>query len=236
MSTAADSVRPVAYAALALTLAVFPDTALRAQAGDSLAVAIGRALSEEGLVGATWALVYPMHTSLGAAGLKDVSRGTPMAAHDRVHVGSVAKTFTAVGVLRLVTEGRVALDAPVTQYIPDIPLEWIGAVWGVVGMLYVLVAGGVRAVRAVRLGTWRSEPLQLPALCLALMVVAPLLYLTQSFLALGDPTPANLALAFLTGALPITLALGMVQRVRGGSAHEQRASISWRSAERSSGA
>lgn len=96
---------------------------LRAQAGHSLTTDIGRAISEEGLVGATWSLVKPEGTTVGAAGLKDVSRNALMSPHDRVQTGSIAKTFIATGVLRLVTEGRVALDAPVKRYLPAAPLE-----------------------------------------------------------------------------------------------------------------
>ena len=34
-------------------------------------------------------------------------------------VGSVSKTYTAAAVLKLVDEGKVELDAPVTAYLPD---------------------------------------------------------------------------------------------------------------------
>lgn len=101
-------------------LAVAP---LRAHAAEPLAETIAQALSEEGLVGATWALVMPGETVIGAAGTSDMSTGRPMSPQDRMQVGSVAKTFIAVGVLRLVTEGRVELDAPVTRYIADVPFE-----------------------------------------------------------------------------------------------------------------
>ena len=40
-----------------------------------------------------------------------------------MQVGSITKTFIAVGVLRLVTEGRVALDTPVRHYLPDLPID-----------------------------------------------------------------------------------------------------------------
>lgn len=115
----------LAVAALVLTLATPP---LCAQAVDSLTIAIGQALVEERLVGATWALVSPAGMVVGAAGLRDASRKTPMSSDDRVQVGSIAKTFIATGVLRLVTDGRVALDAPVAQYLPDTPIEnpWEG--------------------------------------------------------------------------------------------------------------
>lgn len=92
-------------------------------AGDALSVDIGKALVEEGLVGATWALVTPEGSTVGAAGLNDVSRSLPMSPTDRVQVGSVAKTLVATGVLRLVTEGRVALDAPLARYLPQAPID-----------------------------------------------------------------------------------------------------------------
>jgi CubicO group peptidase (beta-lactamase class C family) len=109
--------------ALALLAVAFDAPQLRAQIGDSLTTGIAQALSEEGLVGATWALVMPEATTLGAAGFKDVSRNAPMSPHDRVQVGSLAKTLIATGVLRLITERRVALDSPVARYLPDVPLE-----------------------------------------------------------------------------------------------------------------
>lgn len=110
------------WVAAASLVVLWGATPLRAQAEDSLTTAIGSALSEEGLVGATWSLVTPEGTTVGAAGLKDVSLNTPMSPTDRVQVGSVAKTFIATGVLRLVTDGRVTLDAPVAQYLPDVPI------------------------------------------------------------------------------------------------------------------
>lgn len=93
---------------------------------------------------------------------------------------------------------------------------WLSAVVGFVALVYLLIAGASRSVRAQRRGRLRSEPLRWPALCLALLVVAPGLYLTQSFLAIGDPTPANLAMAVLSGVLPVALLHGAVQRVRAG--------------------
>jgi CubicO group peptidase (beta-lactamase class C family) len=90
---------------------------------DALTASIETALVEEGLVGATWALVTPEGTTTGAVGLNDASRQRPMSPDDRVQVGSVAKTLIAAGVLALVTQGRVDLDAPVADYLPDVPVE-----------------------------------------------------------------------------------------------------------------
>jgi hypothetical protein len=73
----------IARAALALFAVALDLSPLNAQTRDDLTPPIARALSEEGLVGATWALVTPGGTTLGAAGLKDASRNAPMAPHDR---------------------------------------------------------------------------------------------------------------------------------------------------------
>ena len=37
-------------------------------------------------------------------------------------LGSVTKTFTATALMRLVAEGKVKLDAPVRQYVPEFKL------------------------------------------------------------------------------------------------------------------
>jgi CubicO group peptidase (beta-lactamase class C family) len=93
---------------------------------------------------------------------------------------------------------------------------WVSAAVGITALAYLLSVGAVRSVGAWRRGAWRDEPLRWPALCLLLLVVAPGLYLGQSFLEIGDPTPANVVLALLTGALPMTLVVAGVQRMRAG--------------------
>jgi CubicO group peptidase (beta-lactamase class C family) len=88
--------------------------------GDALA----RGLREERLVGAVWATVGPdSGVSLGAAGRRRADRPEPLAATDRVQVGSVTKTLLATGILQLVTERRLRLDAPVTAYLPHLTVE-----------------------------------------------------------------------------------------------------------------
>ncbi len=101
----------------------FSTTRVVAQTADPLSAAMTQALAQEKLVGATWALVYRDSVLLGASGIKDVSRNAPMSPGDRVQVGSIAKTLIATGILQLVTRGRIALDAPVTRYLTDIPFE-----------------------------------------------------------------------------------------------------------------
>ncbi len=112
--------RLLAGAALVLALGT---PALCASTADALSTTIATALAEEGLVGATWSLLTPEGTSVGAAGLKDAQRNIAMAASDRVQIASIAKTFIATGVLRLATEGRVELDAPLARYLTDAPID-----------------------------------------------------------------------------------------------------------------
>jgi CubicO group peptidase (beta-lactamase class C family) len=93
---------------------------------------------------------------------------------------------------------------------------WSSAVVGALALVYLLVVGAIRSAIALRRQAWRDEPLRWPALVLVLLAIAPALYFTQPFLAVGDPTPANVLVAALTGLLPVALLVGAAQRVRAG--------------------
>lgn len=88
-----------------------------------LAARVDRAIEEERLVGATWALVSPAGTTLGAAGWNDARTRRRMLPGDRVHVGSITKTLLATGVLQLVTAGRIGLDDRVDQYLAGVRID-----------------------------------------------------------------------------------------------------------------
>lgn len=80
-----------------------------------------QALPRAGLAGALWSTVGPGGvTATAAAGLKNVATGERMAVDTRVHVGSVAKTLLALGVLRLVTDSKLTLDTPVAALLPGL--------------------------------------------------------------------------------------------------------------------
>ncbi|MFI0192658.1 serine hydrolase domain-containing protein [Streptomyces sp. NPDC017086] len=53
-------------------------------------------------------------------GVADRATGRAIGTDDRFRVGSVTKTFTAVVLLQLVDEHRLALDAPVNRYLPGL--------------------------------------------------------------------------------------------------------------------
>nr|WP_225803898.1 serine hydrolase domain-containing protein [Streptomyces sp. NK15101] len=56
----------------------------------------------------------------GASGVADVTTGRPVGAGMRHRVGSVTKTFTAAAVMQQVERGRIRLDAPIADYLPQL--------------------------------------------------------------------------------------------------------------------
>ncbi|MGE5413705.1 MAG: serine hydrolase [Syntrophomonadaceae bacterium] len=54
-------------------------------------------------------------------GMAELELGVPIAPDMVFRVGSVTKEFTAACILRLAEEGRLALDDPVSKYLPDFP-------------------------------------------------------------------------------------------------------------------
>jgi CubicO group peptidase (beta-lactamase class C family) len=82
-----------------------------------------KAIKEERLSGAVWAIVNPDTIQTGAVGLKDVSSRELLKKEDRVLVGSITKTLIATGVLRLISQGILDLNSPIHQYIPDIHFD-----------------------------------------------------------------------------------------------------------------
>ena len=149
-------------AGAALVLALGAPTAQAAQTAttaDTLSTAVAAALAEEGLVGATWSLLTPQGVSVGAAGLKDASRNIPMSASDRMQIASIAKTFIATGVLRLVTEGRVELDAPLARYLPDAPIDNAWAASAPLTVRHLLDhTGGLDDARLWQVFSLRARP------------------------------------------------------------------------------
>ncbi len=83
-----------------------------------------QALQVNELTGAVWSLVTSDGAiSVDAAGVKDARSGEVLSPGAQVHVGSVTKTLLAAGILRLVTEGKLTLDTPVAEYLPDLAFD-----------------------------------------------------------------------------------------------------------------
>jgi D-alanyl-D-alanine carboxypeptidase len=63
----------------------------------------------------------------GSVGKSDVADGVPLRRDDTFRVASITKTFTAAAVLTLVDQRRVALDAPISRYLPGVYLRLLQA-------------------------------------------------------------------------------------------------------------
>lgn len=99
-----------------------PDSA--AQESSARQQQIAQALPEEGLVGAVWSTIdQDGAVDVAAAGVADGKTGRAMTGDSRVHVGSVAKVVLGAGVLRLISEGRLSLDAPVASLLPSLAFD-----------------------------------------------------------------------------------------------------------------
>ena len=108
--------------ALALSLVTLPAGAAEAAPalGETAQAAAQAALTAGGAQSIQYALWQDGEIILtGHAG--NYSRTENRALTDDIlyGVGSVSKTYTAAAVLKLVDEGKVELDAPVTAYLPD---------------------------------------------------------------------------------------------------------------------
>ncbi len=110
---------------MAFAVLAFCCAPLSAAAADgTLTADMEKLLKSQGLQGAVWATVDAGGSiAVGAAGVSDAGSGAKMRADNRVQVGSVAKTLLATGVLRLVSEGRLSLEAPVTTLLPDVVFD-----------------------------------------------------------------------------------------------------------------
>ncbi|WP_225642231.1 serine hydrolase domain-containing protein [Streptomyces werraensis] len=86
------------------------------------ATALERALAEvpDGDVSAALIRVGGKGRWTGGAGVRDLRTGAPVLPQARFRAGSTTKVVTAAVVLQLVAEKRVALDAPVSRYLPDL--------------------------------------------------------------------------------------------------------------------
>ena len=59
-----------------------------------------------------------------AYGLASVQNDAPVTAQTRFEIASITKPITAVGIMLLVEDGKLELDAPVSRYLSDAPTHW----------------------------------------------------------------------------------------------------------------
>jgi CubicO group peptidase (beta-lactamase class C family) len=91
---------------------------------DELQSNIEATLKVEKLTGIAWMLVSPdSGVATGQAGFVNAESQRPFSSNTRFHVGSVTKTVLSTGILRLVSEAKIDLDAPAKNYVSDLQLD-----------------------------------------------------------------------------------------------------------------
>ncbi|MEE1744130.1 MULTISPECIES: serine hydrolase domain-containing protein [unclassified Streptomyces] len=78
------------------------------------------AVHEAGMYGVYSSVRDGAQSWTGASGVADVDTGRPVKPGMRQRVGSISKTFAAVAVLQQVERGRIRLNAPIGDYLPDL--------------------------------------------------------------------------------------------------------------------
>jgi CubicO group peptidase (beta-lactamase class C family) len=81
-------------------------------------------LMEKWLVpGVTVGILKDGERSLHAFGTANIDTELPMREDMLLQIGSISKVFTATLVMRLVQEGKLDLDTPIKEYLPDLELK-----------------------------------------------------------------------------------------------------------------
>jgi CubicO group peptidase (beta-lactamase class C family) len=71
--------------------------------------------------GAAWGIVIDGELAhSGAAGVREVAANAPVDADTVFRIASMTKSFTAMSILKLRDEGRLALDDPAERYVPEL--------------------------------------------------------------------------------------------------------------------
>jgi CubicO group peptidase (beta-lactamase class C family) len=83
-----------------------------------------RLMSMDNVPGAALALINDGNIVLEKGyGFRDLAAQATVTTATLFNIGSISKSFTALGIAQLVDQGRVELDAPVIRYIPDLRLS-----------------------------------------------------------------------------------------------------------------
>jgi D-alanyl-D-alanine carboxypeptidase len=90
---------------------------------EGIAEEIRSLLAANDVPGAAVALAVDGRIVSAGVGFRDLERKQPLDGDARFYLYSITKTLVAVAALRLVEEGRVALDQPVQPLLPELTIE-----------------------------------------------------------------------------------------------------------------
>jgi len=119
--------RPLAAALLlgASSLAAQPTDANRAARLAAAFPEVDRVFREYAervhIPGAAWGIVVDGRlVHIGTHGVRDVAMRAPVDSHSVFRIASMTKSFTAMAVMKLRDDGRLALDDPVEKWVPEL--------------------------------------------------------------------------------------------------------------------
>ena len=90
---------------------------------DHLQSQLDSLVSRHKMAGASVAIYYNGKLATAVSGTANIVTGEPIGTQTLMHIGSIAKLFTATLILQLVDEGALALDDLVSQHLPDFALK-----------------------------------------------------------------------------------------------------------------
>ncbi|WP_083253226.1 serine hydrolase domain-containing protein [Flavivirga aquatica] len=106
-----------------LALILCSNFLLNAQQDIILEKELEQTLISQGLTGAVWSTVLNGEITTGAVGLKNIVSKEKLSSTDKVQVGSITKTLIALGILRLSSQNKLTIDAPVNTIVPNLQLN-----------------------------------------------------------------------------------------------------------------
>jgi CubicO group peptidase (beta-lactamase class C family) len=117
--------RPLAICAVGIAVVVVTLAASVSAADFSASDALMlRLMSTHNVPGSALALIKDGSIVLEKGyGFRDLAAHAPVTTATLFNIGSISKSFTALGVAQLVDEHQVDLEAPVIRYIPDLRLS-----------------------------------------------------------------------------------------------------------------
>ncbi len=138
------------------------DATIAPDLADRVAMALKPYFAQDQFPGISVAVVIDGQVALAQGyGLGDVATGSPVQADTRFDIGSVTKTFTALGVLLLYQESQgtahpLDLDAPIGNYLHNTESFKLPRKWSHVTTRELLnMTSGIRDVADVQL--WKAE-------------------------------------------------------------------------------
>lgn len=94
---------------------------------DTLDAWIGREMERRRIPGLSLAIARAGTVlTVRTYGFADLQNQVPVNTETRFELASLTKAFTAAGIMLLVEDGKVDLDAPISAYLTDAPANWAG--------------------------------------------------------------------------------------------------------------